>query len=763
MSAAEQAESPLDRPVTVTLFPNFSAREKREETVSFRQLALRIRNTSGPEKTKLPWLKLAGFGDTRTGEGSLRNNRNVLAISGVEGDYDGERLSVDEAIALLRNAGIAGMIYTSPSHTEDAPRWRVLCPLSAGWAPGSRTAFMARLNGVFIGVLSTESFTLSQSYYFGCVNNNPRHRVELVDGSYLDQRDDLDEGAIGKPVKERQAERPISSGAYEPVSDKRWQGYLTTILDSLRGQAVDGQKHTQLWNHAVWLGGVYEQMGITSKTALDLLLGCLPDSVENWNAARKTAGEGLMAGRKRPITLENREFQGGRQRSVSRRVNGHAALSAQAGQAGEGGQGEGPQEEQAEESRPNDKKTGQSATDAAGDKGWSQYLQRNDDGNAINNLANVMTALRYAPELRNAFRFDEMLRAPILAGPIPKVRSDDLPRPVQDTDVGMVQEWLQRNELRRIGRDVVHQAVDMRAYEQSFHPVRDYLNSLQWDGRPRLATWLPYYLGVEEQPKEYLAGIGTMFFVAMIARVLKPGCKYDYMLVLEGEQGTKKSTVCKIIGGPWFSDNLPDIRGSGKDVSQHLNGKWLIEVAEMSSLDKADANALKSFITREQERYRPSYGRKEVIEPRQCTFIGTTNKSMYLRDETGARRFWPAKCGAVIDTEALSQDRDQLFAEAFVLYQNGAPWWPTAEFEKKYARPEQDARYEADAWEQAVRDYLMCVTHTTILDIARNALFIETPKLGTADQRRISAALERLGWRGKKSNGVLTWKPVGAE
>src|SRR4051794_28063551 len=194
MSAVERAESPLDRPVIVTLFPSFAAREKREEVVTFRQLALRIRNTSGPEKKKLPWLKLAGFGDIRTGEGSLRNNNNVLAISGVEGDYDAEKLSVDEAIALLRNAGVAGMIYTSPSHTEDAPRWRVLCPLSADWAPDTRAAFTARLNGVFGGALSPESFILSQSYYFGCVNDNPSHRVELIDGAYLDERPDLDAG-----------------------------------------------------------------------------------------------------------------------------------------------------------------------------------------------------------------------------------------------------------------------------------------------------------------------------------------------------------------------------------------------------------------------------------------------------------------------------------------------------------------------------------------------------------------------------------------
>ncbi|MFL5255854.1 MAG: hypothetical protein ACJ8AI_23740, partial [Rhodopila sp.] len=210
------------------------------------------------------------------------------------------------------SAGVAGMLYTSPSHSEDAPRWRILCPVSADRAPDRREPLLARLNGVLGGVLAPESFTLSQSYYFGSVNSNPSHRVELIDGAYLDERNDLDTGAIGRPVKERPAQRPISSEGYEPIPDRRWNGYLATILDSLRRQAVDGQKHQQLWNHAVWLGGCYEQMGLSSKTAMDLLESCLPDTVECWDTARRTAGEGLLAGRKRPITLEDRDFRGTR-------------------------------------------------------------------------------------------------------------------------------------------------------------------------------------------------------------------------------------------------------------------------------------------------------------------------------------------------------------------------------------------------------------------------------------------------------------------
>lgn len=214
--------------------------------------------------------------------------------------------------------------------------------------------------------------------------------------------------------------------------------------------------------------------------------------------------------------------------------------------------------------------------------------------------------------------------------------------------------------------------------------------------------------------------------------------------MLEGLQGTLKSTACGILGGAYFSDSLPDV-AAGKDVSQHLRGKWLIEVAEMHAMGRAEATLLKSFITRTTERYRPSYGRKEVIEPRQCVFIGTTNREAYLRDETGGRRFWPVKTGSV-DVEALARDGDQLFAEACRAYHDGEQWWPDKVFEREHVEPEQEARFEADAWEESISGYLDSVSRVTIGQVARDALGIDAPRLGRAEQNRISAALKRLEW-----------------
>jgi predicted P-loop ATPase len=395
-----------------------------------------------------------------------------------------------------------------------------------------------------------------------------------------------------------------------------------------------------------------------------------------------------------------------------------------------------------------------------GSSNWIELCECNERGKPLSNLANVMIPLRADPMLQGAFAYDEMLRASVLTrpikGPDPLFRT----RPVKDVDISDLREWLQKAGLHHVTKETAHSAVDLVAHERRFHPVRDYIESQRWDGVRRIDSWLATYLGAEAT--EYTAKIGSMFLIAMVARIIDPGCKSDHMLVLEGAQGTMKSTACAVLGGPYFSDALPDI-GEGKDVSQHLRGKWLIEVSEMHAMGRAEASQLKAFITRTTERYRPSFGRLEVIEPRQCVFIGTTNKDAYLRDETGGRRFWPVKTG-IIDIEALKRDRGQLFAEALERYCDATPWWPDRTFEAQYIQPQQAARYEADAWEEQISEYLRTHNRITIGEVAFHALSIQTPRVGRAEQNRIIGVLEQLGWKrdngGKKDwQGKRWWVP----
>jgi hypothetical protein len=167
------------RVVNYTLFSDTWARTKAERQTTLAALAARIQIASAPAKAGLPWLKLARFGEERSEKGSLRHDANVLGVSGVEGDYDGEKMGFDEACELPRRAGLLALVYTSPSYTPEKPRWRILCPFSAELSPEQRTRMMGRLNGIFGGVFSGESFALSQSYFYGAAGDNPPPRWRL--------------------------------------------------------------------------------------------------------------------------------------------------------------------------------------------------------------------------------------------------------------------------------------------------------------------------------------------------------------------------------------------------------------------------------------------------------------------------------------------------------------------------------------------------------------------------------------------------------
>ncbi|MBL6459397.1 DUF3987 domain-containing protein [Belnapia sp. T6] len=220
-ASATAVVSALDRPFSVTFFGNAAAKSKREERFTLRSLASRVRTVTAPAKARLPWLKLARFGELKSDKNSLRHDANVLAISGIEGDYDGEKAPVATAVEKLTKAGVLAMVYTSPSHTEATPRWRVLCPTSGELPPQDRAKLLGRLNGLLEGVLSVESWTLSQGYYFGSIGSKPSHQVELVDGTPIDLLDDLDEIWRGKPQTGAAApsgDVPCHSGPVDPMA-----------------------------------------------------------------------------------------------------------------------------------------------------------------------------------------------------------------------------------------------------------------------------------------------------------------------------------------------------------------------------------------------------------------------------------------------------------------------------------------------------------------------------------------------------------------
>jgi len=387
-------------------------------------------------------------------------------------------------------------------------------------------------------------------------------------------------------------------------------------------------------------------------------------------------------------------------------------------------------------------------------KPWWELCLKNKKGALLANHHNAMIALRHDHAIRDVFAWDEMLRANVMTHEIGRI--DCCNRWVTEKDIADLLQFLQCNGFPMMGMEIARAAINTRAQENTFHPVKDYLKSLVWDQVPRLGTWLPVYLGAELN--QYTAHIGRMFLVSMVARIAAPGCQVDHMPVLEGPQGILKSSACRVLGGRWFSDNMPDITNL-KEASQHLRDKWLVEVAEMHALNRAEATLLKSFISRREERYRPSYGRIEVYEPRQCCFVGTTNMDAYLRDATGGRRFWPVKTGVTgeIKLGVLGEYRDQLFAEAVQGYMGGDQWWPDGHFETTTIKAEQAARYAGDVWESTVENYVEPLSKVRNEDLLTHALGFAKKDLRPEHSLRIASILRDLGWEPKRNGRERYW------
>jgi putative DNA primase/helicase len=273
-SAGALASASAEKAIAYTRFTAFSAKSKSEHITTLGDLVDLIRTTTAPQKADLPWLKLARFGDERTEKGSLRHDANVLVITGIEADYDGEEIGFDEAVETLTRAGLLAIVYTSPSHAPERPRWRVLCPTSRELPPRERSRPVSRLNGVFGGIFAAESWTLSQAYYFGSVADNPSHQATLVDGTPIDLHDDLDATAIGKPGTKRSGDHPAGDGPLD-------EGALLAAI-------ARGESYHQA---SVRLAGLYAARGVPRHEAerriLDAMEGVFPpDRDARWQQRR---------------------------------------------------------------------------------------------------------------------------------------------------------------------------------------------------------------------------------------------------------------------------------------------------------------------------------------------------------------------------------------------------------------------------------------------------------------------------------------------
>jgi predicted P-loop ATPase len=395
---------------------------------------------------------------------------------------------------------------------------------------------------------------------------------------------------------------------------------------------------------------------------------------------------------------------------------------------------------------------------ASNDDHWRDDLLRTRKGTPKGNIANALTGLRHA--LAGIVAYDQFALRTVLRHSPPWVLPTEF-KPIvvwSDYDDVRAAEWLQHRGIN-VTPAVAGQAAETIAKDNPFHPVREYLAGLRWDREPRLDRWMIDYLGAgKDTDWEYLLAVAAKFLISAVARVEEPGIQADCCPILEGPQGIGKSTALKILFQPWFADELADF--GSKDAAMQLHGVWCVELAELDNLARSEATRSKQFISRRTDHFRPPYGRHVIDAPRQNVFAGTVNGSGYLKDETGARRFWPIAC-ATIDIKGLGAVKDQLWAEAMARYEAGESWWMDTADLARAARLEQAARFDADVWHDKIMGYVAGRDSVTLAEVLAHIGIVEDRRT-QSDANRVAKTLKHEGWRRKqvREGGVQRWKYV---
>lgn len=387
-------------------------------------------------------------------------------------------------------------------------------------------------------------------------------------------------------------------------------------------------------------------------------------------------------------------------------------------------------------------------------------LPKKPSGSYLWDLDNKKKAKPTLGNLTELLSLDEMGLTGLLA--FNKLRSEiETTRPVpwppykqkvwDSSDTIHLKHYISRVQKMEYSVSVVDEGVLAVAMHQGFHPVLDWLMPISWDGKPRLDTWLTRICGVKDTP--YTRAAAAITIMASVKRMIHPGCKFDYMLILEGKQGSLKSSVIKTLAGnnpQLYSETGLNLAGlsAEKDTVAIISNKMFVEIAELVMNTKGEAEQVKAFLTRQYDEVRMPYQKYTKSIPRQCVFIGTTNPERgagYFRDNTGNRRFWPVECSGNIDLLTLELERDQLFAEALVRVNKGEKLYMDKAIED-LAEGEQEERVMVDPWqdllEQEVTQNRVWLTEELYCGILK----CDPKNLGQREQRRISACMRNIGF-----------------
>lgn len=394
------------------------------------------------------------------------------------------------------------------------------------------------------------------------------------------------------------------------------------------------------------------------------------------------------------------------------------------------------------------------------DLSWRALLEIGDKGKYLSILKNIRIILQNDP-IRKSIFYNKLRHCFVKKSDLPWAKCED---PVNgdnwtDHDDACLRDYIESKYELRVAEKNAFDAMNVIRNDCSFHPVFDYLQSLEWDGEDRLETLLIDHLHVEDNI--YTRSASKAFMCGAVARIYEPGCKFDYCLILEGGQGIGKSTFVKTLlpNADWFLDEVHSLKG--KEVIESLMGQWIIELSELQAFNKSDIEHIKGFMSRTRDKARLAFDRRPTYYQRQNVFIGTTNDSQYLKDDTGNRRFWPVKCGIKrVDFKKLASVRDQIWAEAVHKYKAGEKLFFDNPEVEAFAKAEQNARYAEDEWVGVIRSWLESPQSDFFEEeserrnkVCARQIYIEcldgtNEKLSRAISNRIVRCMDRIeGWR----------------
>ena len=680
--------------------------------------------------------------------GGIRKNANVMyrTVATLDIDYGTVNVWDDFTMAF----GFAAMIYSTHKHSSKTPRYRLVFPLSRQVSPAEYEPLCRKIAAeIGIDLFDDTTYELPRLFYWPSTSKDadfvfdyqdgPACDVDAILSQYVDYKDvsawplsSREGDVIAHEIKKQgdPTEKPGVIGAFcraysiEDAID-------TFLSDKYEKTGHDGRYTYKLGSVA---GGLvcYEGKFAYSHHETD------PASKQLCNAFDLCR-----------VHLFGAQDEGSRALDVTRKPS-YAAM----------------QEFAAKDKAVKLLMARERAQAAADDfdglddaelpedynDEWKAELEYTKSGKLLCNIANIILILENDPALAGHIVHDLFTGMDSAKDGLPWNKNANQ---WTDTDDANLRVWLEKH-YDITGKEKIADALTAVLTRHSYHPIRDYLNGLTWDGVPRLDRIIIDYMGAEDS--ELNRAMSRKHFVAAVARVFNPGCKYDYCLIMSGAEGIGKSTLLRVMGGKWFNDSITTLEG--KEGMEQLRRAWVVELGELSSIKRSDVEQVKAHLSKQVDIYRAAYARRVLEHPRQCVFCGTTNEALFLKGDTGNRRFWVIPVAAELRkyrdwNEAIRRDRDQLWAEAVHYYKQGEPLYLSEELEAQAKQRQQDFNDDNDDPIVAMLDkYLSTLlpVNWDTMDIQARRSYLRDPDPlqaeGTVKRDKVCAAefiCEQLG------------------